>query len=307
MSISFRLICAVLLFLLPARLLSADDKTPKLPKGFTLEEQPKDLKAVRKIVFIAGSNFFKAGEHEYVGGCAVLMDLVKQTDGVFPVLALDWPKDPKTFENVAAVVLFTDGGDKHPMLKAEHKAQLQKLVDGGVGLVLLHQGVDVPKEQGDVMRTWAGAAWEKGHSQRAHWIETHKSFAEPREGDKADSIVRGVKPFKIDDGYLFKLRFATDAGAITPLLKTVNPKTPNAKLDETSVVAWALERKGGGRSFAFTGGHLHVSLAEMGYRRFLTNAILWTANVKIPEAGSPVALTSPLASYLAEPVKKSEK
>src|SRR5438132_1426545 len=108
--------------------MDAGDKAPKLPKGITLEEQPKDPKAT-KIVFIAGSNFYKPGEHEYIGGCAVLMDLVKQTPGVFPVLALDWPKKAETFKDAKAVVLFLDGGDKHPALKGQRLVDLTKLAE----------------------------------------------------------------------------------------------------------------------------------------------------------------------------------
>ena len=48
---------------------------------------------------------------------------------------------------------------------------------------------------------------------------------------------------------------------------------------------------GGGRSFTFTGGHLHESFAEEGYRKFLVNGILWSANLKIPADGAPVKLT----------------
>src|SRR5688572_18025477 len=74
---------------------AAGDKV-KLPPGVALEEQPKDPKQV-KVVLVAGSNFFKPGEHEYVAGCAVLADLLRQTPNVFPVLALDWPQKPETF------------------------------------------------------------------------------------------------------------------------------------------------------------------------------------------------------------------
>jgi type 1 glutamine amidotransferase len=271
--------------------LDAGDKTPKLPRGIALEAQPKDAKAA-KIVFIAGSNFYKPGEHEYIGGCALLMDLVKQTPNVAPVLALDWPKNPETFAGAKSIVFFVDGAEKHSMLKGERPAQLQKLVASGVGLVMLHQGVDIPKDQGERMRSWMGAAWEKGYSQRAHWIDTFKTFPD-------HPITRGVTPFKIDDGYLFKLRFVAGMKGVTPLLRTVNPKTPGAKLDDTSVVSWAFERKDGGRSFAFTGGHLHVSFAEEGYRRFLTNGILWTAKIDVPTKGAPVALTTAeLNSYI---------
>ncbi len=281
--------------------IDAGEKTPKLPKGIALEEQPKDAKAA-KIVFIAGSSFFKPGEHEYLGGCALLMDLVKQTPGVAPVLALEWPKNPETFANARTIVFFVDGGDKHSMLKGERMAQLQKLTDAGVGLVMLHQGVDIAKDHGVRMQAWTGAAWEKGYSQRAHWIDTYKSFPE-------HPITRGVTPFKIDDGYLFKLRFVPDMKGVTPLLRTVNPKTPGAKLDDNANVAWAYERADKGRSFAFTGGHLHVSFAEEGYRRFLTNGILWTAKVDIPAVGAPVALTTAeLNAYLENrPMVKEKK
>src|SRR5438105_8567714 len=122
----------ILLALLFAAPIDAGDKMPKLPKGIALEEQPKDA-SLKKIVFIAGSNFYKPGEHEYIGGCALLMDLVRQTPGAFPVLALDWPKDPRTFENAKAVVLFLDGGDKHPALKAGRLSQLAKLASAGTG------------------------------------------------------------------------------------------------------------------------------------------------------------------------------
>ena len=263
--------------------IQAGDKTPKLPKGFALEEQPKDAKQA-KIVFIAGSNFYEPGEHEYIGGCAVLMDLVKQTPGIFPVLALDWPKSPDTFKDAKAVVLFLDGGDKHPALKGQRLVQIQKLAEDGVGIVMLHQGVDISKDFGDRMRDWMGAAFEQGTSRRAHWVTEFKEFPK-------HPITRGVAPFKTDDGYLYKLRFVPELKGVTPLLRTVSPKAKKAKLDNAAIVSWAFEREGGGRSFAFTGGHLHASFAEEGYRRFLTNGILWSANVEISAAGAPVALT----------------
>ena len=275
----FLVACVLFLLLSP---IQAGDKTPKLPAGITLEEQPKDAK-LAKIVFIAGSNYFKPGEHEYFGGCAMLMDLVKQTPGVFPVLALDWPTKAETLDGAKAVVFFFDGGDKHPALKGQRLVQMMKLAEDGVGLVMLHQGVDIPKDFGDHMRDWAGAAWEKGYSQRAHWIDTYKSFPD-------HPITRGVTPFKIDDGYLYKLRFVPEMKGITPLLRTVSPKAKSAKLDHDAIVSWAFERKGGGRSFEFTGGHLHASLGEEGYRRFLVNGILWSAKIDVPAAGAPVAL-----------------
>jgi trehalose utilization protein len=289
-------------FLLFAAPIAAGDKTPSLPKGFTLEQHPTDANAA-KIVFIAGSNFYKPGEHEYIAGCALLMDLVKQTPGVFPVLALDWPKNPDTFKNARAVVFFLDGGDKHPVLKGQRLVDTMKLAEEGVGLVMLHQGVDIDKDFGDRMTAWMGAAWEKGYSQRAHWVTEYKDFP-------THPITRGVKPFKIDDGYLYKLRFTPKMRGVTPLLRTVNSKVKSAKLDDDAIVAWAYEREGevGGRSFAFTGAHLHASFAEEGYRRFLTNGILWTAKIDVPATGAPVSLAAgSLSKYVDNRTKTKEK
>jgi hypothetical protein len=50
------------------------------------------------------------------------------------------------------------------------------------------------------------------------------------------------------------------------------------------------ERPGGGRSFAFTGCHLHESWGLDGFRRLIVNGILWSAGQDIPQGGAPVVL-----------------
>jgi hypothetical protein len=102
-------------------------------------------------------------------------------------------------------------------------------------------------------------------------------------------VCRGVMPFRIDDGWLYRLRFVPGLAGVTLLLRTAPP--PAKPTGDEAVVAWAYERPGGGRSFTFTGGHLHRSLGEAGYRRFLVNGILWAAGVDVPAGGAPVALT----------------
>lgn len=238
----------------------------------------------KKIVFIAGSNFFKLGEHEYREGCSVLMDLVRQTQGVGTVLALDWPKKSETLERADAVVLLFDGAAKHGVLQEDHLQDFQTLVDKGTGIVALHQGVDLPTAFHERGRDWFGAVWEKGYSQRGHWVHKYETFPE-------HPIMRGVTPFSIDDGYLFRLRFVSDLKGVTPLLRTVSPTKPVKVQDGSEdIVGWTYERPKGGRTFAFTGTHLHKSLAEEGYRRFLTNGILWAAKAEVPAGGAPVTL-----------------
>jgi type 1 glutamine amidotransferase len=222
--------------------------------------------------------------------------LLSQTAGVAPVLALDWPKKGETFADARAVVLFFDGGPKHAVLAGTRAAQLQRVVDSGAGLVQLHQAADYPKDFGDRARGWAGAAWEAGYSKRAHWVAAFRTFP-------AHPVCRGVTPFHIDDGWLYRLRFVPGMAGITPLLRTTDPKDAAAdSAGAEAIVAWAYDRPGGGRAFTFTGGHLHRSLAEAGYRRFLVNGILWAAGVEVPPGGAPVALAAAdLDKYLGPP------
>jgi hypothetical protein len=242
--------------------------------------------APAKVILLAGSSVYKPGEHEYLAGCTALADLLRQTPGISPVVAVDWPDAPEVLDGARSVVLFFDGGDKHLLLDGRRLAQVQSLAEAGAGLVALHQDVDIPVNLGDPMRGLFGAAWEKAYSQRAHWVSDFRTFSD-------HPVFRGVTPFSIDDGWLFKLRFVPELKGVTPLLRTVSPKAPVAIRDGSEdIVSWAYERPGpsGGRSFVFTGGHLHKSLADEGYRRFLVNGILWTAGVPVPPAGAPVAL-----------------
>lgn len=173
-----------------------------------------------KVVIVAGSNFYQVGEHDYLAGSAALMNLLRQTPGVVPVLAVNWPEKPEeTFAGARAVVLFCDGGDKHPFLKGDRLDRIEKLSAAGVGLVALHQVDDVPKDLGDRTRLLLGAAWEKGFSQRAHWVTTFSTFPD-------HPVTRGVKPFTIDDGWLYQLRFVPELAGVSPLLRTAPPKAP---------------------------------------------------------------------------------
>src|SRR5689334_11030876 len=77
-------------------------------KQVPLEKDSPDPK-LAKVVLIAGSVSNKAGQHEYFAGCALMMDWLKQSPGVWPVMAADgWPKDEKIFDGAKAVVGYAD-------------------------------------------------------------------------------------------------------------------------------------------------------------------------------------------------------
>jgi hypothetical protein len=107
-------------------------------------------------------------------------------------------------------------------------------------------------------------------------------------------VLGGVKPFKLaGDGWLYNMHFA-DKG-VTPLLSGVVPDKSRTSADakkyigRAEVMAWAYERPEGGRGFAFTGCDLHKSWSDENQRKLVVNGILWSAGVKIPKEGAPVA------------------
>lgn len=274
-----------LLALLASPLRAADAPTAQPSPPFPIEEEQTDPK-LAKIVLVGGSMTFKPGEHEYLATCGALRHLLLQNPGVFPVVVKDWPTKPSTFAGAKAVLFLTNGGKDNPLV-TKHVEEVQKLADAGVGIVALHQMADYPKEFGDRARSWLGGCFEPGFSKRAHWIDTYSVTA-------GHPIAQGVKPFKIDDGWLFQLRFVDGLKGVTPLVRAVDPKKnpKNATTDPNgTVVSWAFERPGGGRSFVFTGTHLYASFGEEGYRKLLTNGLLWAAGIEVPAGGAKVELS----------------
>jgi hypothetical protein len=106
--------------------------------------------------------------------------------------------------------------------------------------------------------------------------------------------LNGVAAFAAPlDGWLYNLHFRD---GIVPLLTGVVPEKSRSTADARShaerpeVVAWAYERANGGRSFAFTGCDLHRNWTVEGQRRFVTNGILWSAKLPVPQDGAPTPM-----------------
>jgi type 1 glutamine amidotransferase len=226
------------------------------------------------------------------------MKMLQQTPGVAPVLAAEgWPKNERILEGAKAIVFYMDGGGKQPILAPEKLQLIEKLAARGVGIVHLHQIIDYPKSHTDRILPLIGGVWVPGAGARGHWDGVFESFVE-------HPITRGVAPFKENDGFIYKLKFVEGMKGITPLLRTSPPKT--TLKDSEDIVSWAFQRPDGGRSFVFTGCHLHESWGLESMRRFATNGILWSAGLEVPSAGAPVALDpADLKKHLDPlPVKK---
>lgn len=280
------------LFLAVAARAEVTDEQRHVP----IEADAPDTK-LTKIVLLAGSPSNKPGQHEYFAGCAMMMDWLKRTPGVWPVLVADgWPKNEAVFDHAKAVVVYADGGPKLPFLAPERWARMKKLVADGAGLVMLHQSVDIPDDHADEMKAWLGGAFQKDIGCRGHWDMEFSQFPQ-------HPITRGVIPFAAPlDGWLFNLHFAPN---VLPLLQGNVPEKARTSADakahpgRAETIAWAYERPTGGRSFAFTGCDLHRNWSVESQRRFVVNGILWSAGIEPPAGGAPVPFdASALAANL---------
>jgi type 1 glutamine amidotransferase len=284
---------AVGLLAVPFFSVQADDP-PDDPKHYDQTSVPLEVDSpdpkLNKIVLLAGSRSHGPGDHEFFAGTVILMKMLKETPGVWPVMARDgWPKNEKIFDGAKAVVFYMDGGSGHPIIaKPEHAKLVSKLMAKGVGFVNLHYAVEYPAKFNEEVFGWLGGYYETGYSTNPHWDADFKDLPE-------HPITRGVKPFKIRDEWYYNIRFSPETKVLTPILRATPPDDTRGTADakkypgRLETVAWAYERPDGGQSFGFTGGHTHKNWGDENFRRLVTNAILWSAKLDVPPEGAKVA------------------
>ncbi len=262
-----------------------------------------------KIAMVAGKVSHSTGAHEHVAGCLLLADLLNEhVDGVEAVVHRGWPEDPKAFENAAAVVIYSDGGARHPILP--HLDQVASLMKQGVGLALMHYAVEVEAgKPGDCFLEWVGGYFEMHWSVNPHWVAEYTSYPK-------HPVTAGLKPFSMEDEWYYHMRFRENMEGVTPLLSAIAPESTLVRPDgphsgnphvreavankEPQHLGWCVEREDGGRGLGFTGGHYHDKWAVEDLRKFMLNAIVWTAGLDVPEGGvsTPTPTKEELDAYM---------
>jgi hypothetical protein len=260
----------------------------------------------RKLVLIAGQPSHPPLMHEFRAGTILLEKRLKEVpDLIVERHEMGWVKDEATFADADAVVCFSDGNAKHPVLQAEDRlATIEKLVAGGVGFGCMHYGVEVPKDKaGNQFRQWIGGCYEHEFSCNPIWRAAITELPE-------HPILNGVQPFAIEDEWYFNMRFAAGFDAegpkeiagvkFTPVLVAkpgdstrdgpyVYPKGPyphiQAAKGRKEALMWSVERPDGGRGFGFTGGHFHRNWQDKNFLKTILNALCWISQVEVPAEG----------------------
>ncbi len=262
-----------------------------------------------KIAMIAGGPSHGHGSHEHGPGCSLFATLLnKHVDGIEAVVHQGWPESPDAFDGVAAIVIYSDGGGGHLIIP--HLDQAAGLMKQGIGLMLMHYAVEVPKDKpGDSFLEWVGGYFEMHWSVNPHWEAEFTSYPK-------HPVTRGLRPFSIEDEWYYHMRFRENMEGVTPLLSAIAPESTLVRPDgphsgnphvrkavankEPQHLAWCVEREDGGRGLGFTGGHFHNEWADDDLRKFILNAIVWTAKVEVPEGGvsTPTPTQEELDSYM---------
>ena len=212
-----------------------------------------------------------------------------------------WPRDPATLDDAHTIVVISDGADRneqdHPLLVGDRLDVIKKQMDRGCGLVAIHWSVFVPKGRGGKeFLEWIGGYfdYQSGSGPRKWFSKIQTATTRPQPASVDHPICRGLVPFELREEYYYNIRFRGNDPRLVPILTTRIPGE-----EQQQVVAWAVERAGGGRGFGFTGGHFFENWGVENFRRMVLNAILWTAHVEVPDGGvqtaAPAAADPPLA------------
>ncbi|HNT87648.1 MAG TPA: ThuA domain-containing protein, partial [Candidatus Hydrogenedentes bacterium] len=209
----------------------------------------------KKIVMIAGADSHEEGAHRHEQGLALLkqcLDTASNVSGIETVLVREWPEDASLLDNAAAIVVYADGFEGHPLVATpERLARTRELMDRGVGLVCLHFAVAPPRDEASerLFGSWLGGFYKDGYSQNPiHEVEVTPASPEY-------PISRGLVPYVTREEFYYRVMFPEGEESVTSSVTAMLP--PDAPRRET--LAWAVVRENGGRGFGFTGGHYHAT------------------------------------------------
>ncbi|MGC8830224.1 MAG: ThuA domain-containing protein [Verrucomicrobiia bacterium] len=269
--------------------------------------------AEKKLLIIAGRPSHPPGMHEFRAGALLLQKCLKNVPHLVTlVYSNGWPSEQSAFDNVDAVVIYSDGGGGHPAIQGERLKFLESLVQKGVGIGMMHYACEVPANKGgNEFLQWIGGFYEDKVSCNPMWSPEFKSFPD-------HPITRGIKPFSILDEWYFNIHFRENMQAITSILVAtpsdevrkgpyVWPKGPYPHIVAASgrpeTLLWVVERPDGGRGFGFTGGHYHKNWGDENFRKVILNTLLWLVKLDVPKNGVESTVTDEELKQNLDPKK----
>lgn len=241
-----------------------------------------------KVVLIAGPiTGHPKDTHEYEKNVILLKHLLDQSGKVTVEAHFrGWPENEATLDTAATIFFTSDGTDRkeadHPLYVGERIKVIEKQMKRGCGLIFYHWSTFAPKRFDDQITEWIGGYfdYETGPPPR-NWYSAIQTWeAEAFPASPTHPITRGVKRFRQQEEFYYRMRFRGKDPRLIPIILTRPPKE-----DQDYAVGWAVERSDGGRGFGFTGGHFYQNWWSTDFRKVILNAIFWTAKLEVPAEG----------------------
>ncbi|MBS0000568.1 MAG: ThuA domain-containing protein [Cyclobacteriaceae bacterium] len=252
-----------------------------------------DEKETKKIVILAGEKSHPATMHEYIKNARlikVMLDGSPDISGlVTEIHGNGWPEDESALLDADLILTISDGRDGPnglgvPFMTEERMAVLRQAIEAGSGFMTFHYSTFAPDRYGEEMLLWSGGYfdWQNDKGEREWYSDIRFLDQEVSLINPEHPVMHGVMPFQIYEEYYFDLRFREENEGFVPLIEVPGL---GSEREWGNVVAWALNREDGGRGFGTTMGHLYANWKNEDYRKFLLNAIVWTAGMEVPPGG----------------------
>lgn len=232
-----------------------------------------------------------AGTHEYEKSVRLLAHWLRAASHDVPMSVethfMGWPEDSATLDDADVFVLVSDGADRneadHPFLIDDRLDVVERQMQRGCGLVVIHWSLFVPNEPaGAKFIKWIGGYfdYQSGTGPRSWYSKIQTAEAPCRSASPDHPVARGLKPFDLREEFYYNMRMRPGQPGLVPILSTSLPGETDSQ-----IVAWALERPTGGRGFGFTGGHFFDNWQLPEFRGMVLNAIVWCAGGAVPDQG----------------------
>lgn len=244
----------------------------------------------KKIVLL-----WSEGHHPNKAGCELFkhcLENSRNVKGIKCEVYENWPEKAGALEDAATIVIYSEGineemkkaGKAHPVFSSSKRLEyLDKLMKKGVGMVCIHYTLYAQRRlEAPRLLEWIGAYYDFEGYGSSHRVTQQPQALTPV--TPYHPVSRGWAKFTLNENELYhNLRFAEEDCAV-PILRTTFPDKKTKEMKE-HIVAWALERKDGGRGYGFGGGHFYNMWINDDCRKMMLNAIVWTAKIEVPRDG----------------------
>jgi type 1 glutamine amidotransferase len=245
-----------------------------------------------RVLIIVGPSKHPPGSHEVAAGGRVMLHCINNmtnVPGVKADVAYEWPG--KSLRDAASTVVFI--GDTFPANRLpnpqQNLADLEAMMKRGCGIVCVHYatgllGEDVTPEGDHPLLRWMCGYFANRSCKH------HESFAKIfpaatiTPAAPEHPVSRGWNEFTLHDEPYTNNYFGRGnlmAANVTVLATSMLP--PDHPKRET--VAWCIERDDSGRGFGIVMPHFYKNWRDEDLRRFILNAIVWTAKLDVPIDG----------------------